>query len=615
MSASAAQKLEPAEAEPATDNPRVPAWLPTTLEDAEAFYLAGIADALARGGEAEADKFMAAAGRADLWFLLRYILSSGTSEAALKLSRLNHPWIFDRCREVQASPDGHIDLWFREAGKSLIISYGLTIQDVICNPETTVGFFSFNAPTAKKFLGQIKREFETNALLKRLYSDVLWQNPEKEAPKWSEDQGLIVKRKGNPKEPTILASGLVDAQPTGMHFKLRVYDDVVTEASVSTPDQVKKTTEAWELSDNLGTESGKVRYIGTRYSFRDTYQTMLDRKVAKPRIYAATHNGRIDGHPVLFSAERWAEIKNTQRSKVAAQHLQNPMAGDQHSFDVRWLKSYETRPKTLNVYIMADPSKGRSATSDSTAIAVIGIATGGTKHLVDGYCHRMSLSERWTAMRDLYKKWSRMDGVQHIAVGYEQYGAQSDLEYFEERQRIEKIFFAIEELNWTRDGTKSKQDRVERLEPDFRNSRFLLPYNVWHDGKPCVWKVAARCMKAGCDFPNDIAAIKCKACGHETFAAPDIVWSEVESLTRRQRDVMDGGAPELISKAIKRKEMDGGAEHVYDLADRLIQEFIPFPFAPHDDLLDACSRIYDMGAIPPSRGQQVDNEPRLYPDS
>ena len=99
MSASAAQKLEPAEAEPTSDNARVPAWLPKTIDEAEAFYLAGIADALARGGEAEADKFMAAAGRADLWFLLRYILSSGTSEAALKLSRLNHPWIFDRCRE------------------------------------------------------------------------------------------------------------------------------------------------------------------------------------------------------------------------------------------------------------------------------------------------------------------------------------------------------------------------------------------------------------------------------------------------------------------------------------------------------------------------------------
>jgi len=35
-----------------------------------------------------------------------------------------------------------------------------------------------------------------------------WQNPQKESPKWSEDDGLIVKRKGNPRESTREAWGL-----------------------------------------------------------------------------------------------------------------------------------------------------------------------------------------------------------------------------------------------------------------------------------------------------------------------------------------------------------------------------------------------------------------------
>jgi len=37
-----------------------------------------------------------------------------------------------------------------------------------------------------------------------------WQNPQKESPKWSEDDGLIVKRKGNPRESTRKAWGLAN---------------------------------------------------------------------------------------------------------------------------------------------------------------------------------------------------------------------------------------------------------------------------------------------------------------------------------------------------------------------------------------------------------------------
>jgi hypothetical protein len=71
-------------------------------------------------------------------------------------------------------------------------------------------------------------EFEVNERLKALYSDVLWANPEKEAPRWSLDGGLVVKRRSNPKEQTFEAHGLVKGMPTGSHFKLRIYDDVVT---------------------------------------------------------------------------------------------------------------------------------------------------------------------------------------------------------------------------------------------------------------------------------------------------------------------------------------------------------------------------------------------------
>src|ERR1700723_128549 len=302
-------------------------------------------------------------GRNDLFYLLTRLL---------RRMDVDNNWLFDRCREVQAEPDGYLDLWSREHYKSTILSFGKTIQDILVNPEITVGIFSHTRPIAKGFLQQIKREFEDNAILKHRYREVLWDNPEKESPKWSEDGGLIVKRKGNPKEATIEAHGLTDGQPTSRHFSLLVYDDVV--ASMMSPEMVKKTTDSWDLSQNLGAAGGRVRMIGTRYMLRDTYATIIERGAAIPRIYAATHNGRLDGKPVFLTDDQWQEkLRNSSRSILAAQQLQNPMADESATFQTQWLRAYEVRPRTLNVYIMADPSRGRHSTSDITAMAVVGV--------------------------------------------------------------------------------------------------------------------------------------------------------------------------------------------------------------------------------------------------
>jgi hypothetical protein len=56
---------------------------------------------------------------------------------------LNRDWYFARCREVQAAPNGYLDLWGREHGKSSLITFGLTIQDILNDPEITVGIFSY----------------------------------------------------------------------------------------------------------------------------------------------------------------------------------------------------------------------------------------------------------------------------------------------------------------------------------------------------------------------------------------------------------------------------------------------------------------------------------------
>jgi hypothetical protein len=565
-----------------------PIWLPPTLKEAKKHYTRfltrAVDKAIARGipGRVGLDEAKAQLGRADLFYLLRCLLGRKDVE---------NPWLFDRCREVQAAPNGHLDVWSRGHYKSSIITYALTIQDILNDAEITVGIFSHTRPIAKGFLRQIKRELETNDDLKRIYSDVLYEVPHRDSPQWSEDSGIVVKRKSNPKEATIEAWGLVDGQPTSKHFRLRVYDDVVTRENVTTPDQVHKTTEAWELSENLGGGENVARYIGTRYSLHDTYSAMLERGAAIPRIYAATHNGTFDGRPVFLTEAEWAEKKQKQsRSTIAAQMLQNPLADGQAVFRVDWLKSYEVRPRTLNVFIMGDPSRGKSATSDNTAFAVVGVSQTGGRYLLDGMCHRMTLSQRWRALKGLYVKWSKAPGVQHIKVGYERYGMQSDDEYFRERMEQDSPQFVIEELSWVGDagrGGQSKEARVGRLEPDFRNERFMLPLAVWHDSKPCRWRVE----------------------GDKVVYVPVSV---KDSLTRTQSAALDNAAGYLIARAIKQIDEEN---RVYDLTVRFIEEYETFPFGLHDDLVDAVSRVYDLEPRQPQTVAKENLEPEVFFDS
>ncbi len=256
-------------------------------------------------------------GRTNLYFLMRYLL---------KRTDIEREWLFDRCMEVQLAPDGYLDLWAREHYKSTIITFGKTIQDILASHgdgvltdrEETFGIFSHTRPIAKGFLKQIKSEFENNELLKELYPDVLFANPRKESPKWSEDDGIIVRRKSNPKEATVEAWGLVDGQPTGKHFFVNIYDDVVTRESVTTPDMINKTTDALSLSYNLGSDGGKRRFIGTRYHYNDSYRAVIDRQTAIPRIHAATEDATSDGEPVLISRERLAEKRRDQGPYIFA---------------------------------------------------------------------------------------------------------------------------------------------------------------------------------------------------------------------------------------------------------------------------------------------------------
>lgn len=410
-----------------------------------------------------------ARARTDLFWLLTEILGR---------KDIDRPWLKERCEEVQAGPNGYLDLWAREHYKSTLITYGKTIQDILSSHgddplsewegrEATFGIFSHTRPIAKGFLRQIKGEFERNERLKLLFPDVLWANPQKDAPKWSEDDGITVKRQSNPKEATLEAWGVVDGQPTGKHFLVLIYDDLVTKESVTSPEMIAKTTQALELSYNLGSDGGHKRFIGTRYHYNDSYKTVIDRGTATPRVYPATDDGTLSGSPILLSAEALAEKRRDMGPYTfACQMLQDPKGDETQGFREEWLRYYENDAAAgTNRYILVDAASGKKKGNDYTAAWVIGLGGDRNYYVLDMIRDRLNLTQRGRLVMELHRKWKPKE------VRYEKYGLMADTEYIKTLQEQDNYRFDIIEVG----GQAPKSDRIKRLIPLFEQKRIYFP--------------------------------------------------------------------------------------------------------------------------------------------
>jgi phage terminase large subunit-like protein len=326
------------------------------------------------------------------------------------------------------------------------------------------------------------------------------------------EAGICVKRKGRPKEQTVEAWGMVDSQPTGAHFDLRIYDDVVTRDTCDTDGMIEKTNEAYKDSQNTKTRGGRQWIVGTIWHYAETYHWIAEQGRIKPRLFSCTEEGNWPGTPVFMEYSELEERYIDQGPRVfGAQMLMDISQLANKSLQADWLVYYSRLDwKGMNVYILADPAKGKDKRHDYTAIVVLGLAADNNIYVLDWVRDKLSLSERFSMLQALHSKYHP------IGVYYEEYGVQSDIQYFREKMQTLGYHFHLQKL-----GGKIKKDtRIERMVPDLSARRWLLPASCWKTN-------------------------------------------------------------------YEGKRIDVTSEFV-------TKEFLAYPYGEHDDLLDVCSRLYDI---------------------
>lgn len=418
-----------------------------------------------------------------------------------------HPWIFNRCREVEAKPDFCVDIWAREHFKSTIITFLKSVQDILNDPEIAICVYSYNSTIAKKFVRQIREGLENNEL-KRLFPEIIPEKPSlgkyyikdkyghKQEKKftWS-DESFTVKRKTGRKEPTVGGYGLVNSQATGMHFDILVYDDVVTPDSVRTQAQNAYTTEQWSMSLNTGSgESARVRIIGTRYDQRDTYFHILNPMYASTsKMGGSRYTLRCypcyapNGEPVLYTKNYLENKRLSMHGFVWSSQMEcDPRDSSTFRFMEEWIKERCKQENILkdrdkyNLYIIVDPANTQNKKSDYTSMVVVAAGPDKRFYVVDGIRDKLLVSERVEKLFTLVKKWE--NSRRKPMVFYEQSGLSTDTVTIRDRMAEMSYHFELHaasvkprvkaDLRMT--GVPKKEQRIQALEPFFRRGDVVL---------------------------------------------------------------------------------------------------------------------------------------------
>lgn len=231
----------------------------------------------------------------DLYFLATEILEWGSDKGGPTVQESFHKPLCRWIEDVGERIGGPLSitkqlLWPRYHGKTTFFSTADDIRWCLKVPDICIAVGHAQLADAAEIVMAIRSEFENKPKLKWIAPDVCFRDPEKESPLWNRDCFVIRRRHYN-KTPTFQAVS-PEAMPTGMHFDIWNWDDLITEKNVQTADQREKMYRAIGYASPYLPPT-RLRYIkiaGTRWHIHDAYGRIIE--TAKKRgVVTQAHVG------------------------------------------------------------------------------------------------------------------------------------------------------------------------------------------------------------------------------------------------------------------------------------------------------------------------------------
>lgn len=267
-----------------------------------------------------------------------------------------------------------------------------TIQDILIDRNIRILICHFAGANARDMLSEISTHFITSDILRFLFPDICPENTKRpETENWT-NASITVKRskeKLHLKEGTIEALGSEQSMAS-KHFDKIKFDDLVTEQSTTTVDQIKKSVQFLLRSYSLLNNHDPARSLsitGTEWVPDDAMVQLKEGKILAPdgkpfslfripaEITDKETNSRRSLFPDILPLEVLDGLRDSQRTVYHAFYLLDAEAFEDQIWTKNKIQWYTELPsdRQYRIFGAIDPSLKTKEVKDGcdTAIAII----------------------------------------------------------------------------------------------------------------------------------------------------------------------------------------------------------------------------------------------------
>lgn len=367
----------------------------------------------------------------------------------------------------------------RGSYKSTILQ-GYMMRRVIRDPNCRVLYGMHTIKAADKKLQAIRKQFETNQVLRDVFGDL-------QGVPWQGNAFNVAGRTVVGLQEYSFQATAPDAPVTGGHFDVIVFDDVVVKENSNTAEKVQKILDMYRFALPLLSAGGTLIIVGTRYFDGDLYGYILGNQKRNFEVLildsgvdvVKTEAGEweLTGTP-LFKHQSldWLtkQLRGMDYVEFCSQYLNKIVSGISNPFrreqfrQVRW----EEWMSNLTCYVLTDTAVSDKEEACHSVVALIGLDSDDIAYLLDLKVGHMSVWEFVGEFFEMIRKWERKVPIR--AQLFEKIALNTVFRAIidEEAKRLKVKLNIVDVSRGV--GEPSKNQRIRALQVRFENNKFRV---------------------------------------------------------------------------------------------------------------------------------------------